>query len=34
MGFFAEFNSWLNALLAGPAQIAPKRRAFALPSLW
>jgi Flp pilus assembly CpaE family ATPase len=24
----------LTALLAGPAQAAPKRRAFALPSLW
>jgi pilus assembly protein CpaE len=24
----------LTALLVGPAQIAPKRRAFALPSLW
>ena len=24
----------LTALLVGPAQAAPKRRAFALPSLW
>jgi Flp pilus assembly CpaE family ATPase len=24
----------LTALLVGPAQMAPKRRAFALPSLW